>query len=183
MPSSGPLGQHDGTDLTTLPPDADSSLLLPDIDVDSQLDPHLDPQIDEQLLIHPQPPMAAPMPLASRSQGPWPRLPPPPPPEIAAFLNPQHTPINHGQVPDKRGNKDTTVSNDFYYSLGQLPELLLPQPKKKVTYHGAEFESEVKFTAEEFREYLDCAPRRSDGMRWPILRIQIQPTQYNHWHA
>lgn len=105
---------------------------------------------------------------------------PPPPPEIEPFLNAHHIPQNHGRVPDKRGLKDTTVANDFYYSISHLPALCLPISKKNVSYSGVEFEHNMKFTTDEFLEYLHCASQRPDHTRRPILRIQIQPAQCNH---
>ncbi|KAJ1303657.1 hypothetical protein OPQ81_008085 [Rhizoctonia solani] len=92
---------------------------------------------------------------------------PPLPPDIAAFINPQHTPRNHGRVPDRRGVKDTTIANDFYYSISHLPALTLPYSGKIVTYSGVEFEPKMRFTANEFLEYLDCATQWPDNAPSP----------------
>lgn len=100
------------------------------------------------------------------------------PADLVPFLNPHHTPSNDGRVPDKRGNKDTTTANDFYYSIGKLEDLFLPTCEKTVSYNGVEFDPDLSFTGEEFLEYLHCASQRPN--RQPILRIQIQPAQYNH---
>lgn len=100
------------------------------------------------------------------------------PEDIAMFINPHHQPHNHGRVPDKRGNKDTTLANDYYYSISKLDGLELPRCNKTVSYSGVEFDAGLRFTGEEFLEYLHCASQRPN--RQPILRIQIQPAQYNH---
>lgn len=100
------------------------------------------------------------------------------PDDLMPFLNPHHTPSNDGRVPDKRGNKDTTTANDYYYSIGKLDDLWLPTCEKTVSYNGVEFDPYLSFTGEEFLEYLQCASQRPN--RQPILRIQIQPAQYNH---
>lgn len=100
------------------------------------------------------------------------------PGDLMPFLNPHHTPSNDGRVPDKRGNKDTTMANDYYYSIGKLDDLCLPTCEKTVPYNGVEFDPNLSFTGEEFLEYLHCASQRPN--RQPILRIQIQPAQYNH---
>lgn len=100
------------------------------------------------------------------------------PEDLVPFLNPHHTPSNDGRVPDKRGNKDTTMANDFYYSIGKLDDVFLPTCEKTVSYSGVEFHPDLSFTGEEFLEYLQCASQRPH--RQPILRIQIQPAQYNH---
>ncbi|KAF3769803.1 hypothetical protein M406DRAFT_66265 [Cryphonectria parasitica EP155] len=105
---------------------------------------------------------------------------PPLPSTIAPFVNPHHIPRNHGRVPDKRGMKDTTIANDFYYSISHLPALTLPYSGKVVNYSGVEFEPNLRFTANEFLEYLEYAAQRPDKTRRPILRIQIQPSQANH---
>lgn len=103
---------------------------------------------------------------------------PPLPDDIEPFVNPGQLPQNHGRVPDKRGNKDTTVANDFYYSVSALGEMYLRQADKTVAYSGVEFEPNLRFEGLEFLEYLLCAATRPN--RHPILRIQIQPAQYNH---
>lgn len=105
---------------------------------------------------------------------------PPPPPELAPFLNSHHVPRNHGRVPDKRGCKDTTVANDFYYSTTELTDLWLPTSGMTVSYSGAEFKPNLRFTTRQFLEYLRCASQRRETSRRPVLRIQIQPSQYNH---
>lgn len=103
---------------------------------------------------------------------------PPLPDDIALFVNPHHLPHKHGRVPDKRGNKDTTIANDFYYTVSKLDDLELPTCGETVSYNGVEFDASLHFTSEEFVEYLRCASQRRN--RHPILRIQIQPAQYNH---
>lgn len=100
------------------------------------------------------------------------------PDDLVPFLNPHHTPSIDGRVPDKRGNKDTTMANDYYYSIGKLDDLFLPTCEKTVSYNGVEFDPDLSFEGEEFLEYLQCASQRPN--RQPILRIQIQPAQYNH---
>lgn len=100
------------------------------------------------------------------------------PNDIALFVNTHHLPNNDGRVPDKRGNKDTTVANDYYYTISKLDDLELPTCGETVSYNGVEFDASRYFSGEEFLEYLLCASRRPN--RQPILRIQIQPAQYNH---
>ncbi|CAN8097608.1 unnamed protein product [Discula destructiva] len=102
---------------------------------------------------------------------------PPLPDGLALFVSPNY-PVDHGRVPDKRGNKDTTLANDFYYSISALLDLELPQCGINVAYNGIEFEPKLRFTGLEFLEYLHCALQRPN--RHPILRVQIQPAQYNH---
>lgn len=103
---------------------------------------------------------------------------PPLPDNLEPFLNPRHLPSNDGRVPDKRGNKDTTMANDYYYSVGKLDDLFLPTCEETVSYNGVEFDADLSFTSQAFIEYLQCASQRPH--RQPILRIQIQPAQYNH---
>lgn len=103
---------------------------------------------------------------------------PPLPDDLVPLLNPHHLPSNHGRVPDKRGNKDTTMANDYYYSVRKLDNLFLPTCEETVSYNGVEFDADLSFTSQAFREYLQCASQRPN--RQPILRIQIQPAQYNH---
>ncbi|KAJ4405561.1 hypothetical protein N0V82_010295 [Gnomoniopsis sp. IMI 355080] len=103
---------------------------------------------------------------------------PPLPDDIALFVNTHHLPNNDGRVPDRRGLKDTTVANDYYYSISKLDDLELPACGKSVSYNGVEFDSKLSFTSEQFLEYLHCASQRPNCQ--PILRIQIQPAQYNH---
>lgn len=105
---------------------------------------------------------------------------PPPPPEVQPFLNLYHVPRNHGRVPDRRGLKDTTVANDFYYSIKELADLWLPTSELSISYSGAEFKPNLRFTTCQLLEYFRCASQRPDGSRRPVLRIQIQPSQYNH---
>lgn len=102
---------------------------------------------------------------------------PPLPDDIALFAKSQ-PPDNDGRVPDKRGLKITTVANDYYYSISKLDNLELPTCGKTVSYKGVEFDARLSFTGEQFLEYLHCASQRPN--RQPILRIQIQPAQYNH---
>lgn len=105
---------------------------------------------------------------------------PMPPAELAIFLNDRHTPNSQGRLPDHRGLKDTTVANDFYYSIKQLPAVHLPDSQKTISYSGVEIEGKTKFTGAEFLEYLQCLSRGPDHGRRPVLRIQFQPSQYNH---
>lgn len=170
--------------------------LQPQMAVDPQM-PHLTltasytPPATQSTQLQPQisPRRTRQPPSAGHFQPPLPSLPhqghggrQPPPPEIQAFLNPHHIPRNHGRVPDKRGLKDTTVANFYYYSISQLPEFWLPISRKMVSYSGVEFEPNLRFTANEFLEYLDDLPHGPGHTprRRPILRIQIQPAQYNH---
>lgn len=113
---------------------------------------------------------------SSRQVGPGSR--PPLPDDITLYVNPHHLPHNHGRVPDKRGTKDTTVANDYYYSISKLDSLTLPTSGLTVSYSGIEFDAGLHFTGDEFLEYLDRAAQRPT--RQPILRIQMQPAQYNH---
>lgn len=99
---------------------------------------------------------------------------PAPPAELALHLNPSHIPYSHGRCPDRRGLKDTTIANDYYYSLATPEPFTLPGAGKDITYRGPEFDKGVCFKSRELIEYLRVCPRR------PTLRIQFQPAQYNH---
>lgn len=91
------------------------------------------------------------------------------------YIDVENPPRRESEVHDAKGCKDTTLANDYYYSIKSLPPWENFFGKgRDIVYQGPEFHRNVEFTGTEFMRYL----RTSD--RTPVLIIQLQPQKCNH---